>query len=434
MKKTVTYIICALMFALCLTGMIEKAKAASVLEKLSSADRNEIKNRIELLLNASTKRETRTTLQEVSVDVASDCERKRSAFLSFELGLGVSFDEVFHNTEIYELSISEEKVSLLVDDTTVVWYSYPNISVSTDYFAYKTPHEMVLEKRNGYWFIVRDSFDERSVTGVASHDIADETTDNESEVIGQGENKQQPTRTLTFSYSPSTLISALQYANQYCGLSSLQRLGIGYTEWRGETSNGTNNNSSNYNPNYADYYSSGGDCANFVSQILYEAGVRDIDGTWGYNHTTNTGTNAWISVTDFETFFGNSYSVQTISSGVYSNVFPGNPIFWTSSSGNHLMFCMGYNSAGVPVINCHTNDAFRVPITNPNYSGKTLKTILIATSNLHSHNSQQWFYNDSWHMRICTYCEYVHYRAAHTANLAGYCTVCGAQGPFVVPY
>lgn len=183
---------------------------------------------------------------------------------------------------------------------------------------------------------------------------------------------------------------------------------------------------SNYNSAYFNLVNYNGDCCNFVSQILTAAGVP-ADSAWYYNgNPDNPGSSVWTDVNPFINHFDDTYTVAyAISNPSNTNVFPGNPVFWRNQGTNHIMFCVGYNSSGYPVVCGHTNDIFRYPIHW--ITDKVLETLLIATSNLHSH-TQGWVHNNAFHYKICTVCDYLYTYGTHTVNSNGVCTICGATG------
>ncbi len=69
--------------------------------------------------------------------------------------------------------------------------------------------------------------------------------------------------------------AAVEYADSYCGAASPI-------------------NSNKYNSKYTDYNPLGGDCANFVSQVLYEGGGFKKNSTWNYKD--GKGSRTWIKV------------------------------------------------------------------------------------------------------------------------------------------
>ncbi|MBP5153460.1 MAG: amidase domain-containing protein [Lachnospiraceae bacterium] len=379
-------------------------------------------------LNAVSDPERRKELTGVSAGVLKDLDDRITAFTEMRIHIGADFKEVFHNIEITDVQITgTDQVFVLAHETTAVWYSYPGMDDKTDHFAYGTWHRIDLEKHNNSWLILKDSYDERTITGAVSSDLLEEPTNVDGwQRMGS---EQYPDRSITFSYNTLGLKMAIKYAIQYCGLSATQRLSNGYVAWRDYVGYGANE--SNYNPAYHSFGSQGVDCCNFVSQILYAAGVP-MDEIWFYDDIYYYSSYEWIAVNDFVSYFEQSFSREDVETN-FGNVFPGNPVFWDTDSEDHIMFCVGYDSAGCPVICCHTNDAYRMPLSFAGYLNRPLETLLIASENLHTHNSYQWKANSMYHFSMCTVCDYIHYQSVHTPDLNNCCTVCGAQGPFMVP-
>lgn len=125
--------------------------------------------------------------------------------------------------------------------------------------------------------------------------------------------------------------------------------------------------------------------------------------------------------------------------------YPGNPVYWLypegSSASGHQMICTGYNSVGIPVVNGHNPDFFRVPlswytVTNP--SSNDIYTIQIVTADLHTHVSDgEWYSNASSHFYKCKHCRENFYYQAHNIVTLGsrqYCSVCSYSGPFAANY
>lgn len=107
---------------------------------------------------------------------------------------------------------------------------------------------------------------------------------------------------------------------------------------------------SKYNPAYKSYHAWGGDCANYVSQCLYDGGM-EITAGWKPDSA------AWIHCLYQHNYFWNSG--KTIANPTEADIYPGSPIYYWNYS--HVTFCVGYNSAGTPVVNGHTTDRYRVP-------------------------------------------------------------------------
>ena len=150
-------------------------------------------------------------------------------------------------------------------------------------------------------------------------------------------------------------------------------------------------NTSYYNSPEYGYYSNA-DCANFVSQCLRAGGMSFDYGTgknnenpdatqWWYDtYTTPTNNNynvsplAWRYVPHFILYWTNQGYANVTATA--SNVYPGNPVLQGT---NHVGICVGYNSAGTPIINAHNRDVYHVPYTMIGSSNRT--TIQINTAN-----------------------------------------------------
>lgn len=120
-----------------------------------------------------------------------------------------------------------------------------------------------------------------------------------------------------------------------------------------------------YNPAYKNFASSGGDCANYVSQCLYAGGMDRTSSWQPYSY-------AWINCHGMYGVF-NSRG-KTLSSFTEADVWPGTILLYSGYS--HVTICVGHNSAGTPVINGHTSDRYRVPW---NYSKEKLIYIIQLT-------------------------------------------------------
>ena len=389
---------------------------------LTEDDEQAVMDTVTSVLSAATEIPMTRTLNNVSSAVEQDIQAKALAFAALEQRIGASFTQVYHNIDIYDVRHTNRGTySMNVYDATVVWYDYPDLNEEPDFFVYGVWHEMELFQNNSIWCVIKDSFDERDVTGAASRDVilSEENVakyDSSKEKLAE----ERGLVSISFSYSTSSLNNALHYATQYCGFSDSQKLNHGYTDMNSDSS------TSNYNfPTYV--YWSGLDCCNFVSQILCAAGVP-TDSTWQY--ITN-GTYAWFNVVPFTSYFGGSFNVSSVNFSNYSNIYPGNPVYWLLSENgsigattNHIMFCVGYNSSGVPVLCGHTTDIFRYPLSS--FSDYNMKTIQIATYNMHSH-SYGFKCTVDEHYIVCNHCENCASHGAHIANQSGICKICGAS-------
>ena len=324
-----------------------------------------------------------------------------------------------------------------VSEVTRLYYHYEDNPGSDDFAAFGVPHVLELSYEDSSYRIIGDSFDEREFTGIASSDYLEPVLrpspvglecflESNARIL-----RSLGHREVSFQYSADSLNDALWYAKQYCGVPASLRHSLISDQYIYLTDECHTNyyNTADY-PNVC----AGADCVNFVSQILYYAGLTEDTGLWYYSVNNPY----WVGVNEFLSLW--PYTIESVNSA-YGNVFPGNPVFWRGESSNnndgspnHIMFCVGYDSAGVPVLCAHTRDAFRVPITLWINEGHSLETMLIAGTNLHTHTASGTarYFNQVYHIRFCTYCDGRIYDV-HTPNNLNVCTGCGATGPFFIP-
>jgi hypothetical protein len=151
-----------------------------------------------------------------------------------------------------------------------------------------------------------------------------------------------------FSALNKRRIQALQYADKYCGASEDPEQGV------------------MYNKKYSNYNGIGGDCTNFISQVLYEGGSFKKDSQWNYN---KGGSGAWVRAETFLDYMVYSGRASIIASGPYEKVLeasyrlePGDLICYQRKGRiEHTVVVTGADAKGYTLINCHTVDEYRVP-------------------------------------------------------------------------
>ena len=364
----------------------------------------DIENAIVQCLALNTKESVCALKSELIDDAVKDKLYQRMEKLSqLEALIGCTFDCISAEPEIITARNNETENSIDVEVylVTSIKYHYEGIPDSADHMLYGVNHNLHLEKRDNSWRIMSDSFDERDITGIASDDIIDRQTaeffeSRESDTSSLSQQVQG--NRSTFSYTTLSVNAAIQYAVTYCGFSETNRRN-NCTVGLSSSTQGTNY----YNSQFG-YHSA--DCANFVSQCLFAAGMP-TDSTWHYDYWNANWVGAWELVQYLTQTTGNGYSELVSSS--YNNVYPGNPVYWGTDSGEgsyHIMLCVGYNSAGVPVICGHTSDMYRWPISGF-MSAHNVRTIKMATSNLHTNHTQYagCYSPLGTHYSVCVYCE-----------------------------
>ena len=146
------------------------------------------------------------------------------------------------------------------------------------------------------------------------------------------------------------------YADKYCGAAC----GIG--------------NDFKYNKNYSDFNGAGGDCTNFVSQVLgdEEGGGMSINATW------LPGSRAWANADGLKNYLIGSgrgsiiktgsfkeltTPLQNLPIGVVGKLKLGDLVAYEKGKGNidHFAVITGFDSHGYPLVNSHTTDRYHVP-------------------------------------------------------------------------
>lgn len=172
---------------------------------------------------------------------------------------------------------------------------------------------------------------------------------------------------MNFNYSGNyNRIKAVEYADKYCGA---------FVD--------DNNTDYNYNKKYKSYAGIGGDCTNFVSQILGDKGAGEIpmDYTW-FSHFSkkegmSVGSKAWVNADTFKNYLLYSGKGHLIKKGSFKELssFTDNNIkgaieklelgdvicYAKGGKIDHFAMVTGWDSRGYPLVNSHTTDRYNVP-------------------------------------------------------------------------
>ncbi|HHV62416.1 MAG TPA: amidase domain-containing protein [Firmicutes bacterium] len=130
-----------------------------------------------------------------------------------------------------------------------------------------------------------------------------------------------------------------------------------------------------YNPKYKDCTGNGGDCTNFVSQVLGdpEAGGLPADWTWYYRCSPlgGGGSRAWVQTESFANYLIYSGRARRIAraswqdiirQGVINELREGDLIGYEEKGRiEHFAIVTGRDSRGYVLVNSHTADRYHVP-------------------------------------------------------------------------
>jgi hypothetical protein len=150
---------------------------------------------------------------------------------------------------------------------------------------------------------------------------------------------------------------ALEYAAQYCGAAP----GCG--------------NDNRYNPRFGDYNWRGGDCTDFISQVLWAGGFPQTP-AWHWNPGAGDGSVAWVNAPALVSFLERTHRVSLIAEGTMPTMLEaksGRPaplhrlrlgdLIAYDERGRvvHMAIVAGFDVDGYPVVMSHSADRYREP-------------------------------------------------------------------------
>lgn len=227
------------------------------------------------------------------------------------------------------------QVSLAV--TTEYIYNYEG-STAENSFGIGTYHSLDLIDKNGEWIVAREWYFDPFIN---SSELNEYNVEHSEGIILSSEVKGLP----DIGYKRK---SALEYADEYCGVARPPDYSF------------------HYNKEYRNYNSQGGNCTNFVSQVIHAGGLEK-NSTWNYKK--GEATRAWVNAIGFNDYMLYSGRGQLIASGSYEDVLeksydllPGDYIGYEKNGKvAHNAIVSGVDSKGYRLVNTNNPDFYRVP-------------------------------------------------------------------------
>jgi len=285
-----------------------------------------------------------------------------------KLGIKITFSKT--TPYVTNITINENKA--VVDVYEWINFDWESEDKNLNSSGMGINHQIILSKDNGNWSIQKDSYDEGPLSEVTTPDIIIEDKyekNKDKEKLRLQESK--PSDNVTTNYIPGHYITydrvgAKSYADRYVKYGASGSIYDGY-----------------YNTAYKNFNSSGGDCANYVSQSLYEGGklpmvglASNFNGTgaWWYSKkgtsttTDDTVSTNWAWTGAHYNRSNIAYDYGTIvDNPTNSDIIQGNPVYYdwdgkyaSSRWYNHTTICVGKDASGVPLVNSHNNDYYHV--------------------------------------------------------------------------
>jgi len=251
---------------------------------------------------------------------------------------GIIFTNIKSKFNIRSVKETDNTASYNFVCSTEYSYIYENEPEIENLFRIGTYHSLKLQKSGDTWLITKEWY-----------------TDPFADSLDLGNLKKEEFEEYILSSKPRDFsnlnqrrISAVEYADRYCGAAADEEYGF------------------SYNKKYRDYNPLGGDCANFASQILFEGGKFKKNRVWNY---TKEGSKAWVNAQAFKDYMLNSGRASLIAKGTYNQVFkasfkllPGDFVAYEKNGKvTHISVVTGADSKGYSLVNCHNTDRYRVP-------------------------------------------------------------------------
>lgn len=273
---------------------------------------------------------------------AYEHEVKRIKYLKeWAAARGIKLSECEAKLKIFSIKPSQNSVRVFLSVRTRYAYYYekqdPQIS---NEFCLGTRHTISLVSKDGVWLVKIDWY---------SDPLEDTMPVNSpAPAIRADEEIEEIQAASWFKYNRE---KAVEYADRYSGANFY--LEDGYK----------------YNKKYRNYADLGGDCANFVSQVLADKDAGGIPMGGGWLYQRGEASAAWVNAGAFTKHMIYSGKARLISRGKYEKVVnytkhlsPGDIIAYEKKGDIvHVSVVTAVDSMGVLLVNSHTKDRYHVP-------------------------------------------------------------------------
>lgn len=251
---------------------------------------------------------------------------------------GVEFAKIDSTIKITKMKEADSGYSFNIICSTEYRYNYKDDPDNTDLFRIVTYHYLIMTKKENKWLITNEWYLDPFEYSLNENNIKSESIKN---YILSGKPRN-------FSSLSERRIQAVEYADRYCGASGDKKYGV------------------MYNRKYNNYNGIGGDCTNFISQVLYEGGKFKKTSIWNYD---GGGSSAWVRADSFKDYMLYSGRASLIAYGTYDKVLkasyklePGDLISYERKGRvEHTAVVTGADTRGYSLVNCHTVDSYRIP-------------------------------------------------------------------------
>lgn len=258
----------------------------------------------------------------------------------------VKFNECQPKIKIFSIKPGKSSVKIYMSVRTKYVYIYPDKDPDKlNEFCLGTKHSITLVNKDDIWYVTVDWYsDPLEDSGVAG--TVNPTYDNMAPPEGN-----ETVETFEYARGRYNRAKAVEYADLYCGANWYKEDGY------------------KYNSKYRNYADLGGDCANFVSQVLADKNGGNLKMGGGWLYRRGEASRAWVNAGSFTNHIMYSGKGRLVSKGKYQKVAnytnqlsPGDIVSYEKKGDIvHVSIVTAKDSQGMPLVNSHTNDRYHVP-------------------------------------------------------------------------
>lgn len=368
-KRSILFILFIFIVSNC--GLTIKAHGEEVREKSPEETLQDIYNRrCEAFLTGDTSliKELYDTSQKYGVWALQHEIKRIKYFTKWSKEREMQLVDLKSYTRIKKKTIKGNKIFLALEETYKFDYIYPEDSPRViNTFGVGIRHWVNLIKKNDQWVVYNDWYTdcfEDALRGITANLNDNIEMDTEQSMV-DSYNTESTGESFMVYGGKYNRVKAVEYADKYCGAA-----------W------GSGNNYK-YNQVYYDFNGAGGDCTNFVSQVLgdkKEGGGIPFDSRWFCNYPKYgraQGGTAWANADGLKNYLLYSGRGRIIKKGTFKELSPSTKDYTQGSVGglqlgdlvcyekkgdiDHFAVVTARDSRGYPLINSHTTDRYHVP-------------------------------------------------------------------------
>lgn len=257
---------------------------------------------------------------------------------------GVRLTGAEGHARVVDAGVSGDRAWASVCYNLILTYGYGQ-GPASQRMGVRTIHWLELVRRGDRWLIRRDWYWDPFGSGRASGISAVTLRWQHLPGVAEGTGADGGGPKGTYNRE-----AAVAYADRYCGVA-------------------VPGTSGRYNQRYRDFTFLGGDCTNFVSQVLADGQAGGLPTHPGWSYRNGNPTPAWVQADAFVRHMLQTGRVRCLHRGTIAEVEPSldrllpGDLIAVEEKGTieHLMVVVGKDHRGIPLVDSHSADRYHVP-------------------------------------------------------------------------